>query len=78
MAVPCSPQPKAVIELLAGADCEGWGLFVVKGTAGDKLVASFAQRDITVDQIDDIGAINERVDKLLRDPAAQGLSTKNR
>ena len=49
---------EAVIELADGMDGEGRGLFFVKGAkAGVVLRAGFAQADVALDDLDDIGLL---------------------
>ncbi len=49
---------EAVVELAAGVDGEGGGLFFVEGAeAGVVLRAGFAQPDVVADDVDDVGLL---------------------
>jgi len=63
MAVPCAPQPKAVIELLGRADREGGRFLVVERAAGGVIGAGFLERNVSIHQIDDVDPGEEVLDE---------------
>ena len=50
---------EAVVELLGRADREGGRFFVVERAAGGEVGAGFFERDVAVDQIDDVYAVQQ-------------------
>ena len=61
------PASKAVIELLRGTDSKRRGFFVVKGAQPEQVDAPFLQLHIPSDDIRDINAGKEILDKGIRD-----------
>ena len=57
---------KAVIELFVGADGERGGFFLVKRAAGTVVFARFAQFYVVIHHFDDVEAVQQIVDKRLR------------
>jgi hypothetical protein len=58
---------EAVIKLLGRADREGRRFFVVEGAAGGVVGAGFFERNVAVDQIDDVDPGQQILDKGIRD-----------
>ncbi|MEY3201097.1 MAG: hypothetical protein RIR70_647, partial [Pseudomonadota bacterium] len=54
---------KAVVELLGGAHREGRRFFRVKRAARGEVGTGFFEGDVTLDQIDDIDAVEELLDE---------------
>ncbi len=74
---PVGAAAKAVIELLLGADGEGRRLLVVKGAAGLELAAGFLERDVGVNDFDDVRSGHQVVDEILRN-STRHLMEKSR
>ena len=67
---------EAVVELLAGADGEGWRFLVMERAAGLVLAAGLFQRHPGVDDIHDINAVEEFIDETLRDAAGHAAMVR--
>ena len=50
---------EAVIELLGRTDRERRGFLAVEGAAGGQVGAGFLQRDIALDDVDDVDAVEQ-------------------
>ncbi|MNR03022.1 hypothetical protein D3C85_1189000 [compost metagenome] len=64
---------KAVVELLVGAHAERRGLFLVERAAGGVVLACFFQLYARAHHIDDVGAVEEVVDKTLGNQPGHGV-----
>ena len=60
---------EAVVELFVGADAEGGGFLFVKRAAGAVILAGFFQLYARTHHVDDVGAVEEVVDKRLGNQA---------
>ncbi len=57
---------EAVVELLVGVDAEGGAFLVVEGAERGVVLARFAQVHAGIDHVDDIDALEQVIDELLR------------
>lgn len=64
---------EAVVELFVGADAERRGLFFVERAAGGVVLAGFFQLHARADNIDDVGAVQEVVNKALGNQPGHGV-----
>ena len=60
---------ETVIKLLARADTEGWGLFIVEWAASHVILPGFLELNTFAHNVRDVGAGQKLLDKVLRDPS---------
>ena len=68
-----SAATKTMVELFGLTDCERWRFFAVKRTAGDKIGAGFLERNMTINRINDIHAIEQVMNKRLRNHLPEAI-----
>lgn len=62
-----------MVKLFGLADCERWGFFAVKGTTGDKIGSGLFERNVTINRIHNINAIEQIVNKRLRNHLPEAI-----
>ena len=64
---------EAVIELLVRADAERWGFLFMERAAGSVVLAGLFQLHARADHVDDVGAVQEVVNKALGNQPGHGV-----